>query len=224
MSLLGTAAGNYGRMAGAQAEAEKNARENNGYGTANYEVKTSVSSTGSTQILEILWAHDGTLDYKDASGKITDDNLDNFTLQGSLSGNITSWNGIGGTPVSIVPYWKMIMGYFDFTGVGKFGYKIEENQAWFTFPFGAAVVFDAPLRISAKAFAGYDPITGLVSIWSKNVHQAWEYGVGAEWAALPWLVAETSFTSSSTNIDNNNVWAFGTTALNFGARIDFDGF
>jgi len=224
LSFLGTAAGNYGRMAGAQAEAEKKAKENNGYGTASYEMKTSVNSTGSTQTLEILWAHGGSIDYTDAAGKVVDDNLDNLTLQASLSENITAWNGIAGTPVSVVPYWKMIMGYFDFAGVGKFNYPIEESQAWFTFPVGAAVVFDAPLRISAKAFAGYDPITGIVSIWSKNVHQAWEYGVGAEWAPLPWLVAETSFTAASSNIDNQNVWAFGTTALNFGARIDFDGF
>lgn len=223
LSAMGAATSNYSRQLGAQQEAEREAAKD-GYGEASYELKTSVSSTGSTQILEVLWAHDGELEYSDDAGKVVDEAPENLTLQMSLSGIFMPQTHLFGTPVSVVPYWKGIIGYYDFTGKGKLGYNIEDNQAWFTFPVGASAVIDGPFGTSARAFAGYDPVTGLISIWSANVHQAFEYGAAAEWTPLDWLVGEVGFTAATTNVDNNNLWAFETTALNFGARIDFDGF
>jgi len=224
MSFLGTATSNYSHQLGAQQKAEEEAKRN-GVGSATYEVSNSVTSTGSTQTFELLWAHDGEFDYSDATqGASTDNAPDQMTLQGTLTANIAAWNGIGGIPLSALAYWKMVVGYMDLKAQGKAGYSVAENKAWFTFPFGAALVYDAPLKLSGKVYGGYDPITGLVSIWSPNVHQAWEYGAAAEWTPLPWLVAETGIVSGVTNLDSEKLWKFGTTAITFGARIDFDGF
>ncbi|MEN9353807.1 MAG: hypothetical protein RL318_1132 [Fibrobacterota bacterium] len=224
LSLLSGAAGNYGRMTDAQRRARESA-EKGGSGTATYEMRTSVNSTGSTQTLELLWADGGSFTFDDgAPGRTTDDAPDLMALQLSINSDITAWNGLGGIPLSALLYWKMVMGYLSAEAKGPLGYTHSEDKAWFTFPFGAAVVFDAPLSISPKVFAGYDPITGLISIWSKNVHQAWEYGAGATWTPFKWLIVDATFTQQSTNVDNNNVWNLRTTSISTGAQVDFDGF
>lgn len=221
LSAMSTASSNYGQMLGAQQRAQEEANRTGGSATATYEVKTSVSSTGSTQSLEVIWAHDGEFEHTDSySGKVVDKAPDNLTIQGALSGNIYAWNGIGGISLSAIPYWKMVVGYMDL----KSSNSSEVSSTWFTFPFGGALVYDAPLNISLKGYGGYDPVTGLVSIWSKGVHQAWEYGAGAEWAPFGWLVAEAGFNAGMTNLQETELPKFATTTLNFGARIDFDGF
>jgi len=225
LSAMSTASSNYGQMLGAQQRAQEEANRTGGTATATYEVKTSVSSTGSTQSLEVIWAHDGEFEYSDSyEGKSVDKAPDNLTIQGALSGNMFAWNGIGGISLSAIPYWKMVVGYMDLQAKGKNGAQHEVSSTWFTFPFGGALVYDAPLHVAVKGYAGYDPVTGLVSIWSKNVHQAWEYGAGAEWTPFGWLVAEAGFNAGATNLQDTELPKLSTTTLNFGARIDFDGF
>jgi len=224
LSALSTASGNYGRRLGAQQRAEESAR-NGGDGTATYEVKTSVNATGSTQTFELLWAHDGSFESQEDAGWKTDDAPDLMVLDGAITANLGAWNGIAGLDaLSLVASLKGEMGYLDVAADLGTGYERKETEAWVLFPFSLAAVYDAPLGLSARAFAGYDPLTGLVSIWSKNVHQAWEWGAGAEWSPKPWLTAEAALTNQTTNLSDDYVWAFATTVATFGARIDFDGF
>jgi hypothetical protein len=194
--------------------------------------KTTPYSSGSTVAMELVWIHGGTVDYtlSNAVGaapfyKGSDDDFKLFAYQFSVSENITAWNELGGIPLSVVPYWKFRTGYMDFEDVGANVTTLDVAMGfWYTLPFGAAVVYDAPLGISVRTFAGYDPVTGLISLMNKNVHQSWEYGAGVEWAVRPWLVAEAGIDGGSTNVDNSVVYALKTSVLNFGARINFDGF
>ena len=234
LSGLSTASGNYGRMLGAQQKAQAEADRTGGTATASYEARTSVSSTGSTQYLEFLWSQGGTFEnpadyHPNASHTLRDDSPDYLAMQATLGADLGSWNGVVVPAVSLVSYGKMILGYTDIKAVSGdpalhgAGTTVS-GKMWMAFPFGLSIVYDAPLHLSAKVFAGYDPLTGLVSIWSKNVHQAWEYGAGAEWAPLGWLVAEANWVHGVTNLQDTRTWKTETNTLGFGARIDFDGF
>lgn len=219
LSFLAGVSGNYGRMKGAQDRAAQSAD-----GTATYEMRTSVNSTGSTQTLEVLWATGGSYTSTAPDGrKIEDTQAELTAVQASLNAQLAAWNGLGGMPLSVVAQAKGVLGFFDITARDYSGYPINEGKIWFTFPVGAALVYDAPMGLSAQVFAGYDPITGLVSVFSSNVHQAWELGAGATWQPLTWLAVDASLTRQATNIDNRNVWSFATTSLQAGARIDFAG-
>ncbi|QQS06277.1 MAG: hypothetical protein IPK50_05130 [Fibrobacterota bacterium] len=224
LSLMSNATGNYGRMLGAQQRAKESA-EKGGDGKATYEARTSVNSTGSTQTLEVLWVGSGEFTNQDLKGKeVTDSDADILAIQGSLLGQITSWNGLGGLPLSVVAQFRMVMGYYDLMGKDPSGYQTEKNKMWITIPFGAAVVYDAPAGISVWGSAGYDPITGVISIFSTNVHQAWELGAGATWQPLGWLAVDAAWEHRISNVDNNDVWKFTTDGIQAQARIDFDGF
>lgn len=219
LSFLSGVSGNYGRMKGAQDRAAQSAD-----GTASYEMRTSVNSTGSTQTLEILWASGSSFTSTLPDGrKLEDEKADLTALQASLNAQLAAWNGLGGLPLSVVAQAKGVLGFFSVTTKDASGYLTDEAKAWFTFPVGAALVYDAPLNLSAQVFAGYDPVTGLVSVFSSNVHQAWELGAGATWQPMKWLAVDASLTRQATNIDSRNVWSFSTTSIQAGARVDFAG-
>lgn len=220
LSFLSGVSGNYGRMKGAQDRAAQSAD-----GTASYEVRTSVNSTGSTQTLEVLWATGGSFTSTTPDGrKVEDTDADLTAVQASLNAQLAAWNGLGGLPLSVVAQAKGVLGFFDASYKDAAGYATDEAKLWMTFPVGAALVYDAPMGLSAQVFAGYDPVTGVVSIFSSNVHQAWELGAGATWQPVKWLAVDASLTRQATNIDSRNVWSLATTSLQAGARIDFAGF